>query len=112
MGVLTIIYNIPLVYFLLPGYLVASTLTLFASEDYVSVAWDSAGVTTGPVTTPMVLALGVSLGNTIGTNGFGILALASIGPILSVLAMGVTTQVIGCVRKVRPPQSGGYQPIE
>ena len=53
-------------------------------------AWDSAGVTTGPVTVPLVLAMGLGLGNAVGAvEGFGILSMASIGPIIAVLSMGL-----------------------
>ncbi len=53
-------------------------------------AWDSAGVTTGPITVPLVLAVGLGFGNAIGAiDGFGILAMASIGPIISVLGTGI-----------------------
>ena len=52
-------------------------------------AWDSAGVTTGPITVPLVLAMGLGLGNaTNAVEGFGILCMASIGPIISVMLLG------------------------
>ena len=55
--------------------------------------WDSAGVTTGPVTVPLVLAMGLGLGNAVSaTEGFGILSMASICPILAVLLMGLYIQ--------------------
>ena len=54
------------------------------------VAWDSAGVTTGPVTVPLVLAMGLGLGKAVSAvEGFGILSMASIGPIIAVLGMGL-----------------------
>jgi ribose/xylose/arabinose/galactoside ABC-type transport system permease subunit len=68
-------------------------LTVLSSEEFVNVAWDSAGVTTGPITVPLVLAVGLGFGNAIGAiDGFGILAMASIGPIISVLATGIYVQ--------------------
>ena len=52
----------------------------------MNVAWDSAGVTTGPITVPLVLAMGLGLGNaTHAVEGFGILCMASIGPIITVM---------------------------
>ena len=55
--------------------------------------WDSAGVTTGPVTVPLVLAMGLGFGKAVGAvEGFGILASASICPIVAVLALGVYVQ--------------------
>ncbi len=93
-GVLKIIYAIPIAYLLIPGYLVAVVLTALSTEEFVNVAWDSAGVTTGPVTVPLVLAMGLGFGNALGaTEGFGILAMASIGPIVSVLSVGLWVQM-------------------
>jgi hypothetical protein len=92
-GVLKIIYDLPIGWLLIPGYLIAVVLTLMSSEEFVNVAWDSAGVTTGPVTVPLVLAMGLGFGNSVNAvEGFGILSMASIGPILSVLATGVWIQ--------------------
>ncbi|MDR4462086.1 MAG: DUF1538 domain-containing protein, partial [Nitrospirales bacterium] len=72
------------------GYLLAFVLTIFSSEAFVNVAWDSAGVTTGPITVPLVLAMGLGFGNaTHAVEGFGILSMASIGPILTVLMTGL-----------------------
>ncbi len=89
-GVVKIIYNIPLAYILIPAYTVAVMLTAISSEEFVDVAWDSAGVTTGPITVPLVLAMGLGFGNAIDTiEGFGILSMASICPILSVLITGI-----------------------
>ena len=60
------------------------------SEEFVNVAWDSAGVTTGPVTVPLVLSMGLGLGNAVSAvEGFGILSMASISPIIAVLATGL-----------------------
>ena len=57
---------------LLPLYALGITLTIFSSEEFVNVAWDSAGVTTGPVTVPLVLAMGLGLGNAVSAvEGFG-----------------------------------------
>ena len=65
----------------------------FSTEEFVNVGWDSAGVTTGPVTVPLVLAMGLGLGNAVSAiEGFGILSLASICPIIAVLSMGIIIQ--------------------
>ena len=89
-GVLKIIYDVPIGNILIPAYLLAVVMTYFSSEEFVNVAWDSAGVTTGPVTVPLVLAMGLGFGNAVtAVEGFGILSMASICPILSVLATGL-----------------------
>lgn len=92
-GVIKIVFNIPIAWLLIPGYLTALVLTWFSNEEYVNVAWDSAGVTTGPVTVPLVLSMGLGFGNAVdAVEGFGILSMASIGPIISVLSVGLWVQ--------------------
>lgn len=93
-GVLKLVLDLPLWGFLLPGYVLALALTWLSSETFVNVGWDSAGVTTGPVTVPLVLAMGLGFGGAVGAaDGFGLLALASLGPILTVLALGLFIRV-------------------
>ncbi len=90
LGVVKIIYAFPITWLIIPGYLIALVLTFFSSEEYVNIAWDSAGVTTGPVTVPLVLAMGLGFGDAVGAiEGFGILSMASIGPIIAVQATGL-----------------------
>ena len=94
LGVGKIVFNFDLATVLIPLYLLAVVLTYFSTEEFVNVAWDSAGVTTGPVTVPLVLAMGLGLGNAVSaTEGFGILSMASICPILAVLLMGLFIQL-------------------
>ncbi len=89
-GLCKLIFDWPLVWMISLGYLAAILLTLLSSETFVNVAWDSAGVTTGPVTVPLVLAMGLGFGNaTQAIEGFGILCMASIGPILTVMLTGL-----------------------
>lgn len=89
-GIIKLIFNLPLVWLILPGYLLAMVLTFFSTEEFVNIAWDSAGVTTGPITVPLVLAMGLGLGNaTHAVEGFGILCMASIGPIITVMITGL-----------------------
>ena len=93
LGVLKLIFDFHIMYILVPGYTLGLILTLLSTEEFVNVGWDSAGVTTGPVTVPLVLAMGLGFGNALGsTEGFGILAAASICPILAVLSLGLYVQ--------------------
>ena len=90
LGLLKLIFDLPLVYMILPANLLALALTMVSSEEFVNVAWDSAGVTTGPITVPLVLAMGLGFGNaTHAVEGFGILSMASIGPVITVLLSGL-----------------------
>ena len=95
LGVAKVVTGFDLMTVLLPLYALGITLTIFSSEEFVNVAWDSAGVTTGPVTVPLVLAMGLGLGNAVSAvEGFGILSLASICPIVAVLSMGLVIQLM------------------
>jgi len=80
---------------LLVLYLAVMALSLFVPADFVAVAFDSGGVTTGPITVPFILSLGLGLGS-IGRRGdkgdtgnFGLIALCSVGPILAVMILGL-----------------------
>ncbi|MBI4740046.1 MAG: DUF1538 family protein [Betaproteobacteria bacterium] len=89
-GVTKILFDLPISRILVGAYALALVLTYFSREELVNLAWDSAGVTTGPVTVPLLLALGVGLAQAVGAaEGFGILAMCSVCPIISVLAFGL-----------------------
>ena len=90
LGVAKLVLNFDLMKVLLPLYAIGILLTVFSTEEFVNVAWDSAGVTTGPVTVPLVLAMGLGLGSAVSAvEGFGILSIASICHIVAVLSMGI-----------------------
>ncbi len=89
-GVAKIAFNLELWYLLIPPYALLLILTFISSEDFVNFGWDSAGVTTGPITVPLVLAMGLGIGAKTGAiDGFGVLSLASVGPIITVLTVGL-----------------------
>ena len=93
LGVMKIIFEWPIAYMVIVGYTIGIVLTALSSEEFVNVAWDSAGVTTGPITVPLVLAMGLGFGNAVeAVEGFGILSMASICPIVSVLITGLWVQ--------------------
>lgn len=77
----------------------------------MTVAWDSAGVTTGPVTVPLVLSVGAGIANKANvTDGFGILACASVCPIISVLLMAILVlgwKMPDCLKKFQPREEAG-----
>lgn len=94
LAMLRIILNFSIVYLLVAGYAIAFLLALFTPPTFVPISFDSGGVTTGPLTVPFILALGVGVatvirGKSSSSDGFGLVALASIGPIISVLVLGV-----------------------
>jgi len=93
-GVIRIIRGWPLHAIVIGGYALVVFLTLFAPNDIVAIAYDSGGITTSTITVPLTTALGIGLANSIrGRNpmldGFGLIALASLLPILMVLIFGM-----------------------
>ena len=93
-GVFRILKGWPIQWFIIAGYLVVVALTAFAPEDIIGVAYDSGGVTTSTVTVPLVTALGLGLASVLrGRNpmidGFGLIAFASLTPIIFVLIFGM-----------------------
>lgn len=90
LGFARILFDLPFIWLIVPPYLLLIILTFFSEEEYAAMAWDSGGVTTGPVTVPLVLAMGLSIGGSLHiSDGFGILALASAFPIITVLIFGL-----------------------
>ncbi len=93
-GVWRILVGWPIHYLIIGGYLLVLVLTAFAPLEIVGIAYDSGGVTTSTITVPLVTALGVGLSTSIrGRNplidGFGLIAFASLTPIIFVLAYGI-----------------------
>lgn len=93
-GVFRIIMGWPLQYFIIVGYAVVILMTPFAPAEIIGIAYDSGGVTTSTITVPLVTALGIGLANSIkGRNpvldGFGLIALASLTPMIFVMAFGM-----------------------
>jgi hypothetical protein len=74
-----------------PSYALALILTAFAPEDFSSIAWDVAGIATGPITVPIIITTGMGLGaDSLRADGaFGIVATASVIPIITVLVSGI-----------------------
>jgi len=96
-GVMRILANWSLPLLIIGGYCLVVLLTTIAPKEIVGVAYDSGGVTTSTVTVPLVTALGVGLagslkGRNAMTDGFGLIAFASLTPILFVLAYGIILQ--------------------
>lgn len=97
LGVIRILANWSLPVLIIGGYCLVILLTEMAPEEIVGIAYDSGGVTTSTVTVPLVTALGVGLASSLKgrnpmTDGFGLIAFASLMPILFVLAYGIVLQ--------------------
>ena len=93
-GVLRILHGWPIHIMIIIGYLGVVVMTWFAPQEIIGIAYDSGGVTTSTITVPLVTALGVGLASAIkGRNpmldGFGLIAFASLTPIIFVMAYGM-----------------------
>ena len=93
-GVFRILKGWPIQYFIIVGYLLVVMMTMFAPQSIIGIAYDSGGVTTSTITVPLVTALGVGLASSIkGRNpmvdGFGLIAFASLTPMIFVMAFGM-----------------------
>lgn len=94
LGVIRILKGWPLHYMIITGYAGVVIMTMFAPEDIIGIAYDSGGVTTSTITVPLVTALGVGLASSIkGRNpmvdGFGLIAFASLTPMIFVMGYGM-----------------------
>ena len=93
-GVLRILMNWSIQYMIIVGYIAVIVMTSFAPDEIIGIAYDSGGVTTSTITVPLVTALGIGLASSIsGRNpmldGFGLIAFASLMPIIFVLGYGM-----------------------
>lgn len=103
---LRILFGWNLSWLLIGFYIVVFALAAFVPDAFLAVAFDSGGVTTGPITVPFIMALGLGLTAVRGdknaeSDSFGLVALCSIGPILSVLILGM----------IYNPEGAGYTPL-
>ena len=104
-ALLRMLFSIALPPMLMVFYSLVFVLTYFVPEDFLAVAFDSGGVTTGPMTVPFIMALGIGI-STIRSDkhaaddSFGLVSLCSIGPILAVLFLGM----------IFHPEGGSYEP--
>ena len=94
LGVLRILKGWPIHRLIIGGYVLVTVMTVFAPEEIIGVAYDSGGVTTSTITVPLVTALGVGLATSIRgrspmVDGFGLIAFASLTPMICVLAYGM-----------------------
>ncbi|MDR1531749.1 MAG: DUF1538 domain-containing protein [Clostridiales bacterium] len=106
-AILRILFNIKLAHMLMGFYLLVFILSFISPESFTAVAFDSGGVTTGPMTVPFILSIGIGLAGirsdkSSTDDSFGLVALCSIGPILSVLLLGILYN----------PQQAAHTPIE
>lgn len=104
-ALLRILFKIPLNRMLIVFYIIVFALAFFVPEDFLVVAFDSGGVTTGPMTVPFIMALGLGVSSirsdeNAAQDSFGLVALCSVGPILAVMVLALIY-----------PAAGTYTPV-
>ena len=106
MAIVRILFKFKLAHMLIFFYGIVFILAMFVPKSFIAVAFDSGGVTTGPMTVPFIMAMGVGISNIRSdkdaeSDSFGLVALCSIGPILSVMLLGL----------FYPTEGGAYTPV-
>ena len=104
---LRMLLKIPTSYILIFFYTIIFALTFFAPADFIPVSFDSGGVTTGPITVPFIMAIGIGMASVrsdknSNSDSFGLTAICSMGPILSVLLLGIFYH----------PEDTAYTPVD
>ncbi len=97
-AVIKTMYGIPLMYFIVPGYILALSLTKLVGPTFTSIAFDSAGVATGPMTVTFIMSIAVGLADAIEgrstiVDGFGLVSLVALAAILSVMILGLLYKI-------------------
>ena len=116
LGTFRIVTGTPLYMYIMAGYIIVIIQTVFASKTIIPLAYDSGGVTTSTVTVPLVAALGLGLASTVpGRNpamdGFGLIAFASLFPIITVLGYAQFGQWLAG-RKIKKRKDGKEKNLE
>jgi hypothetical protein len=99
LAIVRIKYQIDLSKLLIVLYLLLIVVSMFVPKEFLAVAFDSGGVTTGPMTVPFIMALGIGLASVrndknAASDSFGLVALSSVGPILAVLVLGCFYKIV------------------
>ncbi len=98
LSMLRVICGIPILWFVIPGYLLALGLSIFAPKIFTAIAFDSGGVASGPMTTtfllPFAMGASIAVGGNVITDAFGIVAMVALTPL-------ITIQILGIVYKIK-----------
>lgn len=94
LGMARVVYHIPLLFILVPGYALAILMLWFTQKDFVGIAFDAGGVATGPMANTFLLGIGLGLASSTGDQdtvvyGLGLVSLIALAPIISVMVLGI-----------------------
>lgn len=104
LGMARIVYGVPLLWIIIPGYLLAIAMLWFSDRRVIAIAFDAGGVATGPIVVTFVLAIAVGMSSTIEgrdpvLDGFGLIALIALAPILTIMLFGLILRVKSRTKK-------------
>ena len=116
LGAIRILFGIPIAYLLTAGYVLIFTFLAFVPQDFWAVSFDASGVTTGAISVPFIMSfcLGISAirgGNSNEEDSFGLVAICSMGPILSVLLLGMLSSSINITQTTTTITTSTYATI-
>ncbi|MBI2860019.1 MAG: DUF1538 domain-containing protein [Chloroflexi bacterium] len=112
LSVVKIIYGFPFLWIIIPGYVAAMALLWFSDRTFASIAFDAGGVATGPMAVTFLLAMVLGIASSIEgrspiTDGFGLIALIALAPILSVMLLGLVFRIK--LKQMEVREDGGQQ---
>jgi hypothetical protein len=98
LGMARIVYGIPLLWIIIPGYLLAIGMLWLSDKRVIAIAFDAGGVATGPMVVTFVLAIAVGIASAIEgrdpiVDGFGLIALVALAPILTIMVFGLILRI-------------------
>ena len=116
LSMLRVITGISIMYFLIPGYIIALILTFFVSDIYTAIAFDSGGVASGPMTATFMLQFFIGASQAFGgspvTDAFGAVAMVAMMPLISIQAVGVIYGRKNKNKEEALPEYGDYDIVE
>lgn len=98
LGMARIVYGIPLLWIIIPGYLLAIGMLWFSEKSVIAIAFDAGGVATGPMAVTFLMAIAVGIASAIEgrdpiIDGFGLIALIALAPILTIMVLGLIVRI-------------------
>ncbi len=110
LAMLRILCGIPILYFLIPGYVIAIGLSFFVPKIFTAIAFDSGGVASGPMTATFLLPLAqgacIAVGGDLVTDAFGVVAMVAMTPLITIQILGMIYKIKESTRQISPVERG------
>ena len=116
LSMLRIVADIPILYFLVPGYLIAIVLSFFVPPIFTAIAFDSGGVASGPMTATFLLPMSIGVCNGVGgdvvSSAFGVVAMVAMTPLITIQILGLVFKIKSRRAEAEVPKENGENEIE